>query len=91
VTRNERLKLRALAESIRHEFQPQNPFEEFIFEKLIVDFCRLAKLYEFEKERMFDEEDGLIKALSDSESDRFFGIKTASKRTFETDMRGWKS
>lgn len=77
VTRSEKLKLRALAESLRNEFGPQNPYEEFLFEKLIVDFARLAKLYEFEKKRMFDSEQCLNNALLNSESDRFIRYKNS--------------
>jgi len=80
ITRSERSKLRALAESLRQEFEPQNPFEEFLFEKLLVDFGRLAKLYEFEKKRMFEQENGLKYALQDAEADRFLRYKNSIEK-----------
>ena len=77
VSRNERSKLRVLAEGLRQEFAPQNPYEDFLFEKLIVDIGRLSKLYEFEKARVFDQENGLRHILQDAESDRFLRYKNS--------------
>lgn len=79
ITRSERSRLRALAESLRREFEPQNPFEEFVFEKLIVDFGRLAKLYEYEKTRMFEQENGFKYSLT-GESDRFLRYKNSVEK-----------
>ena len=53
ITRSDRSKLRTMAESLWQKFEPRNPYEEFILEKLIVDLGRLAKLYEYEK-KQFD-------------------------------------
>ena len=53
ITRSDRSKLRAMAESLWQKFEPRNPYEEFLLEKLIVDLGRLAKLYEYEK-KQFD-------------------------------------
>lgn len=77
LNRGERSKLRALAESLRKEFEPQNPYEEFVFEKLIVDFGRLAKLYEYEKKTVFDEERGVGHEINNGYSDRFIRYKNS--------------
>jgi hypothetical protein len=80
LSRGERSKLRALAESLKNEFEPQNPYEEFVFEKLIVDFGRLTKLYEFEKKRVFDQEHGLGNYIAESYADRFIRYKNSIEK-----------
>lgn len=80
LSRSEKGRLRALAESIRHDFTPQNPLEEFLLEKLLVDFARLMKLYEFEKTRMFEQENGLRHVLQDAEADRFLRYKNSIEK-----------
>ncbi len=49
VQRSEKRKLQTLALGLREEFNPQTPFEEFLVDKLVVDVCRLSKLYAFEQ------------------------------------------
>ena len=85
VSRSERLRLRALADSLHREFVPQNPFEQFIFEKLIADGCRLAKIYEYEQKQIFagrgdDDESRLRYVLQDSEADRFLRYKNSIEK-----------
>lgn len=80
ITRSEKSKLRVLSQTLRQEFQPQNPFEDFVFEKLLVDFGRLAKLYDYEKTRLFEQENGLRYALQDAEADRFIRYKNSIEK-----------
>ena len=80
LTRAEKNRLRALAESLRREFEPQNPFEEFIFEKLLVDFGRLTKLYEFEKKLILEEEHGIGSYIVEGYIDRFIRYKNSIEK-----------
>lgn len=80
VSRSERSKLRALAEGLRQEFEPQNPYEEFIFEKLLVDIGRLSRLYMFEKSRIFEEERGIGSYIVEGYIDRFIRYKNSIEK-----------
>ena len=82
VSRSERSKIRALAESLRQEFQPQNPFEQFLYEKLIIDISRLSKLYKYEQTSILNDKN-LVSQFDYGRAERFIRYK----KSIEQDIK----
>jgi len=81
VSRSSRTQLLALAEDLRRELDPQGAFAEFLFEKLMIDLCRLCKIYDYEQRNVYGENCDLKNHFGVyGSSDRFMRYKNSIEK-----------